>query len=86
MFSFFLDPLQKSTLVSWNTLSWATLILCEIGDTPRWVKNIFNIKYFDSRFLNMQDYVEAMWLILQQESPDDFVIATGQMHSVRYNR
>jgi GDPmannose 4,6-dehydratase len=30
-----------------------------------------------------KDYVEAMWLILQQESPDDFVIATGEMHSVR---
>jgi len=29
------------------------------------------------------DYVEAMWLILQQEEPDDFVIATGQNHSVK---
>ena len=29
------------------------------------------------------DYVEAMWLILQQEGPDDFVIATGETHSVR---
>jgi GDPmannose 4,6-dehydratase len=29
------------------------------------------------------DYVEAMWLILQQEEPDDFVIATGETHSVR---
>ena len=29
------------------------------------------------------DYVEAMWLILQQEKPDDFVIATGETHSVR---
>ena len=29
------------------------------------------------------DYVEAMWLMLQQESPDDYVIATGQTHSVR---
>ena len=30
-----------------------------------------------------RDYVECMWLILQQEQPDDFVIATGEMHSVR---
>ena len=30
-----------------------------------------------------RDYVEAMWLILQQESPDDFVIATGHQISVR---
>jgi GDPmannose 4,6-dehydratase len=29
------------------------------------------------------DYVEAMWLMLQQEKPDDYVIATGQTHSVK---
>lgn len=29
------------------------------------------------------DFVEAMWLMLQQEKPDDFVIATGETHSVR---
>lgn len=29
------------------------------------------------------DYVECMWLILQQGEPDDFVIATGEFHSVR---
>ncbi len=29
------------------------------------------------------DYVEAMWLVLQQDSPDDFVVATGESHSVR---
>ena len=30
-----------------------------------------------------KDYVECMWLILQQEEPEDFVIATGEFHSVR---
>lgn len=30
-----------------------------------------------------KDYVECMWLILQQEKPEDFVIATGIQHSVR---
>src|SRR6266850_7246846 len=30
-----------------------------------------------------RDYVEAMWLMLQQEKPDDYVIATGESHSVR---
>jgi GDPmannose 4,6-dehydratase len=30
-----------------------------------------------------QDYVEAMWLMLQQEGPDDFVIGTGETHSIR---
>ena len=29
------------------------------------------------------DFVEAMWLMLQQEKPDDYVIATGETHSVR---
>ena len=29
------------------------------------------------------DYVEAMWLMLQQDEPDDFVVATGETHSVR---
>jgi GDPmannose 4,6-dehydratase len=29
------------------------------------------------------DYVQAMWLMLQQEKPDDYVIATGQTHSVK---
>ena len=30
-----------------------------------------------------KDYIECMWLILQQEKPEDFVIATGESHSVR---
>ncbi|MFA7290452.1 MAG: GDP-mannose 4,6-dehydratase [Melioribacteraceae bacterium] len=30
-----------------------------------------------------KDYVEAMWLMLQQETPDDYVISTGETHSVR---
>lgn len=29
------------------------------------------------------DYVETIWLILQQDDPDDYVIATGETHSVR---
>ncbi|SMD13450.1 GDP-mannose 4,6-dehydratase [Sporomusa malonica] len=29
------------------------------------------------------DYVKAMWMILQQEQPEDYVIATGETHSVR---
>jgi len=29
------------------------------------------------------DYVKAMWLMLQQDKPDDFVIATGETHSIR---
>ena len=31
-----------------------------------------------------KDYVECMWLMLQHETPEDFVIATGEMHTVRH--
>src|ERR1700746_1902749 len=31
-----------------------------------------------------RDYVEAMWLMLQQEVPDDYVVATGECHTVRH--
>jgi GDPmannose 4,6-dehydratase len=30
-----------------------------------------------------KDYVRAMWLMLQQDAPDDYVVATGETHSVR---
>ena len=30
-----------------------------------------------------KDYIEAMWLMLQQETPEDYVISTGQQHTVR---
>ena len=30
-----------------------------------------------------RDYVEGMWLMMQQDEPDDYVLATGEMHSVR---
>jgi GDPmannose 4,6-dehydratase len=30
-----------------------------------------------------KEYVEAMWLMLQQDKPDDYVVATGETHSVR---
>jgi GDPmannose 4,6-dehydratase len=31
-----------------------------------------------------KDFIEAMWMIVQQDEPDDFVIATGETHSVRH--
>lgn len=30
-----------------------------------------------------KEYVEAMWLMLQQDEPDDYVVATGETHSIR---
>ena len=39
--------------------------------------------WIQKRLGHARDYVEAMWLMLQQEKPDDFVIATGVQHTVR---
>jgi GDPmannose 4,6-dehydratase len=56
------------------------------------VARIVNGKAHELRLGNLEarrdwgyagDYVEAMWLMLQQETPDDYVIATGETHSVR---
>jgi GDPmannose 4,6-dehydratase len=38
---------------------------------------------FDERLGHARDYVEGMWLTMQQEEPDDYVLATGEAHSVR---
>ena len=45
----------------------------------------FYIYYFiiSSDWGHAKDFVEAMWHMLQLEKPEDFVIATGHMHSVR---
>ena len=32
---------------------------------------------------NSKDYVEGMWMMLQQDTPDDFILATGQMYKIR---
>ncbi|XP_061421788.1 GDP-mannose 4,6 dehydratase [Lethenteron reissneri] len=45
----------------------------------------FSLGNLDARrdWGHARDYIEAMWLMLQQPEPDDFVIATGEVHSVR---
>ena len=50
------------------------------GQTPR-----LYIGNLDARrdWGHAKDYVKAMWLMLQQETPDDFVVSTGEQHSVR---
>ena len=50
------------------------------GETDRLVMgNIDSLRDWG----HARDYVEGMWRILQHESPDDFVLATGEMHTVR---
>ncbi|XP_055942676.1 GDP-mannose 4,6 dehydratase-like [Argiope bruennichi] len=48
-------------------------------------QDCFELGNLDSRrdWGHAKDYVEAMWMMLQTETPEDFVIATGESHSVR---
>lgn len=59
------------------TRSVAKISLKQISD--------FELGNLDSRrdWGHAKDYVEAMWLMLQQKEPQDFVVATGETHSVR---
>jgi len=59
-----------------------TLGLC------RMKKRLINVLHFGNIYAKRDwgfagDYVEAMWLMLQQEQPDDYIIATGETHSVK---
>lgn len=49
------------------------------------IKQGFQDKLYDAQrdWGYAKDYVECMWLILQHNTPEDFVIATGEMHTVR---
>lgn len=63
--------------------------------TQKIVKALYNISSGNQDFLELgnlnakrdwghaKDFVKAMWLMLQQDKPDDYVIATGQQHSVK---
>ena len=50
------------------------------------VQDVLSLGNLDARrdWGHAKDYVKAMWLMLQQPEPDDYVIATGEMYSVRY--
>ena len=55
------------------------------GRIAEGLQDVLELGNLDSRrdWGYAKDYVECMWLILQQEQPDDFVIATGVQHTVR---
>jgi len=56
-----------------------------IGKIVRGEQETLYVGNLDSKrdFGHARDYVEGMWLMLQQEKPDDYVLATGECHSVR---
>ena len=59
-----------------------TTSIRKIYDTPDFVLRLGNL---DAKrdWGHARDYVYGMWLMLQQDSPDDFVLATGETHTVR---
>lgn len=50
------------------------------GSTPIELGNLYALRDWG----HARDFVEAMWLMLQQENPDDYVIATGTQYSVKH--
>lgn len=72
------SPIRGETFVTRKIARAVARIACDLQD-------VVYLGNLDARrdWGHARDYVEAMWLILQQDVPDDFVIATGENHSVR---
>jgi len=72
------SPLREETFVTRKITLAASRYKCGHG-------NVLQIGNLDAKrdWGYAKDYVEAMWLMLQQDEAKDFVIATGQTHSVR---
>jgi GDPmannose 4,6-dehydratase len=60
-------------------------ITCGVGDIKRGEKQSISLGNINSKrdWGHAKDYVVAMWLMLQQDTPDDYVISTGETYSVR---
>lgn len=72
------SPLRGETFVTRKITRGATRIALGLQDRL-YLGNLGSLRDWG----HARDYVRAMWMILQQERPDDFVIATGEQHSVR---
>ena len=61
------------------------ITMASCSDCQGFARNTVYLGNLDSKrdWGYAKDYVEAMWLMLQQEKPEDFVIATGETHTVR---
>ena len=57
----------------------------EVAKIKQDITKCFSLGNLDAKrdWGHAKDYVEAMWLMLQQDKPEDYVIATGETHSVR---
>jgi GDPmannose 4,6-dehydratase len=72
------SPRRGETFVTRKIIRGLSRISCGLQE----VLNLGNLNA-KRDWGHAKDYVEAMWLMLQQDEPDDYVIATGQQYSVR---
>lgn len=72
------SPLRGETFVTRKITRAVAAISNGLQDTL-WLGNLDAKRDWG----HARDYVEGMWRILQQDEPDDYVLATGEMHSVR---
>ncbi len=73
------SPLRDETFVTRKITLAACRYKVGVAKGPLYLGNLNAMRDWGYA----KDYVEAMWKILQQEKPDDFVIASGETHSVR---
>lgn len=73
------SPLRGETFVSRKITRALTRIKIGLQEYPLFLGNMDAKRDWG----HAKDYVEAQWLILQQDKPEDFVIATGKQYSVR---
>lgn len=75
------SPRRGENFVTRKITKWvAEKIIC-FGGRDNDILKLGNIKAYRD-WGHARDYVEAMWLMLQQDEPDDYVVATGETHSV----
>ena len=73
------SPLRGETFVTSKIIK-ALCKLKKTGNTRLYLGNLYSKRDWG----HAKDYVEAMWKMLQQKKPKDFVIATGKQYSVKY--
>ncbi|MFZ2099056.1 MAG: GDP-mannose 4,6-dehydratase, partial [Oricola sp.] len=73
------SPLRGETFVTRKITRGLSRIKAGLEEAPLHLGNLNALRDWG----HARDYVEMMWLMLQQDEPEDFVIATGQQYSVR---
>lgn len=73
------SPYRGDDFVSQKIVS--TVVSIVRGEADKIVLGNLNAK---RDWGHARDYVRGMWLMLQQDTPDDYILATGETHSVRY--